>query len=346
MQLRWALVATMLVACGDDGPKGTTDGAGSDSGTPITAPNEQWTYVELPGMTCGNGAATGIGVNLTNRSDQVVIFFQGGGACWDETTCFTVKSAINIETGYTASSFASEQAAIAAFPLFQRGAANPLRDASYVYVPYCTGDLHDGENVATYGARTVHHVGATNADIILSRLHDTRPGADTVWLVGISAGAYGVGFNFGAAHRTWPGAHVHALADSSPLVELEPTRWAAMQASWRMRFPAACTTCMTDLGAMPAALRAETPAGDRYGLLSNTRDQTISTYFGLTQDQLRTRLLAEQAAMSGDQAAFLVEGTAHVLLGNLSTMTSDGQVLSTWVTQWATGDPAWANAGP
>ena len=78
-----------------------------------------------------------------------------------------------------------------------------------------------------------------------------------------------------------------------------------MQASWAMRFPAACTTCSTDLGALPAALKAETPAGDRYGLLSFTRDQTISTYFGITQDQLRTAVLAEQAAMSGDQAAFV-----------------------------------------
>jgi hypothetical protein len=135
------------------------------------------------------------------------------------------------------------------------------------------------------------------------------------------------------------------LADSSPLVTLEPTRWAAMQASWAMRFPAACSGCAADLGAMPAALRAESN-GDRYGLLSNLDDNVISTYFGLSGAQLHQELLDERAGMAGGQAAYFVTGTSHVLLTNPAIQTSDGVVLQTWVSQWATGDSAWANAGP
>ncbi len=49
--------------------------------------------------------------------------------------------------------------------LFDRGDGdNPFADASYVFVPYCTGDLHAGSRVAMYlvdGQPTKgHHFGA------------------------------------------------------------------------------------------------------------------------------------------------------------------------------------------
>ena len=61
-------------------------------------------------------------------------------------------------------------------------ATNPFRDASYVFVPYCTGDLHAGSNVATYdvlGPRTFAHVGRRNVEALLPRLRATwrRPRA-------------------------------------------------------------------------------------------------------------------------------------------------------------------------
>jgi hypothetical protein len=88
--------------------------------------------------------------------------------------------------------------------------------------------------------------------------------------------------------------------------------------------------------------------GERYGLLANTQDAVIQAYFAITTQQLQNEILAMQAAMSpaAGQAAYLISGTGHVLLGAPTTQTSTGVVLSTWVAQWANGDPAWANAGP
>jgi Pectinacetylesterase len=338
-----ALLGIFVVACGGHGSPTPGDG--------ITAPSEQWTWVPIDGMVCADGSATGIGVNLTDRSDRVAIFLQGGGACWDANTCFTLKAAVHIEGGYGESDFQSELATFSQSIYAQRVAGNPFADASIIYVPYCTGDLHDGDHVATYDVsgtpRAVHHVGGANADLYLAALQATRPDADVVWMFGISAGAYGVGFNWAHAHATWPQAHVHVLADSSPLVTMEPTRYAAMQTQWAMRFPAGCSGCATDLGAVPEALRAAS-GGDRYGLLSNLDDATISTYFGLGAGQLHTELVTERSEMIAGtgQAAFFVNGTSHVLLGNPAIQTSDGVVLSTWVTQWATGDASWASAGP
>ena len=347
--MRWWWLA-VLAACGS-GHSSTIDSAPDTAvGDPITAPAETWTWIPIDGMQCANGAATGIGVNLTDRSDRVMIFLQGGGACWDYTTCFTVKSAVNIETGYTEQNFTTEIGQIGSAWIWQRNALNPFRDASWIYVPYCTGDLHDGTQVASYTSsgttKTVAHIGSLNFDKLVARVHATRPNTDVVWLGGLSAGAYGVGFNLAKTRATWPNAQVHGLADSSPLVTTEPTRWQAMQTSWAMKFPTTCSGCAADLGAMPAALRSEMPAGTRYGLLSYTRDNTIATYFGITQDQLETALAGEVSAMANGQAAFRITGASHVLIGMPNLMTSTNVAESTWVTQWATGDSAWTSVGP
>lgn len=344
MRLAWIVA---LAACGG-GSGAKADGPPADGSGAIVAPNETWTWVPVDGMQCADGSPTGIGVNLTDRSDRVMVFLQGGGACWDLNTCFTLMSAVHITGGFGQSDFQTEISSVGASYLFQRITTNPFRDASWIYVPYCTGDLHDGANVAMLDAtHTVHFVGRTDTQLVLSRVAATRPTADTVWLVGVSAGGYGVALDWDLARAAWPQAAVHVLADSSPLVTTEPTRYAAMQAAWQMSFPTPCPGCTSDLGAVPAALRASVPAGDRYGLLANTRDQTISTYFGITQDQLANEILAAQGAMTPPaQAAFLLGGTSHVLLTNPAAQTTTGVVLSTWIDQWATGDAAWANAGP
>jgi hypothetical protein len=338
-----------VLGCGSSGGGGKPVDAASDGGAPIVAPANTWTWVPIEGMRCGDGSQTGIGVNLVDTTDRVAIYMQGGGACWDANTCFTLKTSVHIEGGYGQTEFNADIGSLSGSYLLQRTAMNPFKDASWIYVPYCTGDLHDGANVAMYDAtHTVHHVGRTNMAALVARVAATRPNADLVWLWGISAGGYGTAFDWDLVRAAWPQAQVPALADSSPLVTMDASLWPIMQAAWHMTFPTTCSGCTTDLGAMPAALRAAMPAGARYGLLANTRDQTISTYFNLTMDQLQTETLAEQAAMtaSSGQAAYLLGGTSHVLLSNPAAQTTGGVVLSTWFAQWATGDPAWANAGP
>jgi len=332
-----------LAACGSSG-----GGLVKDSGIPpISGTPGQWQWVPIDGMVCGDGSPTGIGINLATASDRVMVYMQGGGACWDVNTCFTLKTSVHIEGGYGQTDFNTDIGTLSMSYLFQRGASNPFKDASWIYVPYCTGDLHDGNNVEMYDAtHTVHHVGRANAEALLARVAATRPNADVVWLFGISAGGYGVAFDWDLARTAWPNATVHALADSSPLVSTTAGLWTTMQTAWKTTLPAGCSDCTSDLGAMPAALRAAMPAGARYGLLANTKDQTISSYFGITMDQLQTEVLAEQAGMTGGQAAYLLGGTGHVLLTNPAAQTTTGIVLSTWVGQWATGDAAWANAGP
>src|SRR5262245_8798339 len=83
-------------------------GGGIPLGMPITAPPEQWTWVPFDNAFCANGSTTGIGVNLTDKSKRVIVYFEGGGACWSDVTCYTIKTAVNFSTGYDEKTFMSD----------------------------------------------------------------------------------------------------------------------------------------------------------------------------------------------------------------------------------------------
>src|SRR5690606_10494203 len=68
-----------------------------DFGAPISVPLETWTYVPIEGARCANGTDTGVAVNFTDRSDDLVVFMAPGGACWDSLTCFILRSASHLE---------------------------------------------------------------------------------------------------------------------------------------------------------------------------------------------------------------------------------------------------------
>jgi hypothetical protein len=359
----WLTAALLLsiLACGGDpapspGSPAPDEDASPDQAEqadlgPLDTPVDTWTWVDVPGAVCGDGSATGVGVNLSDRSSDVVIFMQGGGACWDANTCFVLKSAVNIESGYTARSFEGEGIRSAA--LFDRtNPANPFKDASYVFIPYCTGDLHAGDRLATYdlfGPRPVHHRGAPNVEAILRRIAPTFAGPRRVLLAGISAGGYGAQLAYHRFAAALPQAEVHSLADSSPMVTPWGGRLGEMAPAWDLQLPPGCEGCATSFPALIDHLATTYPER-RFGLLAYDADQTISIYFAYPLDGTFTnalnRLLSDQYDAHPNAHAFILPGTQHVMLGNIATAeASDGTLLRDWVAGWASGAPSWSDAG-
>ena len=108
-------------------------GGGIPVGMPISAPMEQWTWVPFDDAFCANGTPTGIGVNLTDKSKRVLIYLQGGGACWSEFTCYTLKIAANFSTGYGPLEFMGDEKTLGSTFFFDRAqAGNPFKDYSFV----------------------------------------------------------------------------------------------------------------------------------------------------------------------------------------------------------------------
>src|SRR5690606_7056406 len=109
-----------------------------------------WEYEVVEGASCGNGSPLGVAVQRSDASDDVLLYFAGGGACWDAASCFALRAAVHIDEDVGEGVVLAEaQAPEVRVFLDRDDPSNAFPNASYVYVPYCTGDLHAGTQIAT-----------------------------------------------------------------------------------------------------------------------------------------------------------------------------------------------------
>lgn len=347
--MRWLALLALVAACGDDAHTTPDGGGDTHDGPPvITAPPNQWTWIPFPNTTCANGTPAGFGINFPpTPSGDLFVYFEGGGACWDYSTCFELHTAVNIGTTYDAAAFARD---IGTAPP-DRSAGNPFGAATLVWIPYCTGDLHAGIATQDYpdgsgGTKPVHHTGATNTQAFVDALHATLPTLQHLWLSGSSAGGYGATFNQHRFAAAWPDIPTHVLQDSSPFVP-PVTGYDLWRTAWTLQYPPGCTGCDTDLPKVIDTIAAAHPDA-RIGLLTYDDDAVIKQYFGYTGSlvQATKTLVANQYAHPNTKA-FVQAGTSHTMLGNAASITGQGGVsLLAWIGQWATGDAAWATNAP
>lgn len=336
---------------------GTGTGTGGSGGTapmgkPIDAPDEQWTWVPFDDAFCGNGSTTGIGVSLSKKSSRVLIYLEGGGACWSELTCNTLKTASNFTTGFNENNFKSTVTKELGGSFFDRTAAdNPFKDYSMVYVPYCTGDIHAGDNTVMYAGKAAKHSGSKNVAAYLQRVVPTFPNADRVILSGASAGGFGAAFNWWQTQEAFGKIRVDMLDDSgTPMPASIPI---AAETEWRKQwnlaatFPPGCTDCAQHLDAI-LPFYAKLYPDHRGALMSYTKDSVLPTFFGITQDKFAMGL-EEQATTQFDPSPnlryFIYTGSGHVLWSNPS-LTTKGVTMREFVTKMVTDDPTWNSVHP
>ncbi|MFO0612137.1 MAG: pectin acetylesterase-family hydrolase [Polyangiaceae bacterium] len=170
-------------AC-DDGNANPFDGCRPDCTIvePIEAPANEWTWIETPGTQCMNGDTAGFGISIVPGSRNLMIYLEGGGACFNDACDF---SALNVPYVPPPDG------------IFNRNNdGNPVHDWSMIYVPYCTGDIHGGDKDTELGGQVRHFHGYSNITKYLERWVVTFQHLDNVLLTGISAGGFGAGLNF------------------------------------------------------------------------------------------------------------------------------------------------------
>lgn len=148
-------------------------------------------------------------------SNNVVMYYQGGGACWSANSCFGIPGGGSI-CSRTADASDNPALTTTGFANYD-DPANPFHDWSVVFVTYCTCDVHWGDSVTAYGGpgHTANHVGRENAAIAekFAREHFMDP--DRVFVTGSSAGSYGALFNsYFLMKNVWPNADFAVLGDA------------------------------------------------------------------------------------------------------------------------------------
>jgi hypothetical protein len=246
-RVRWfgvmAIAGTIVCASAcDDGGGGTRpsdagtspDGAGetdaqavsacaADESAPVPSSRcstdvcRQWQKVEPPGAQCSNGSQYKFFVNYSETSNNVVLMFEGGGACWDYASCSGGARGAANKNGIPDTHMARSQF----LNLLRRDPQNPLQDWNMVYVPYCTGDVHTGDKVATYenpdggAALTYRHLGHANTSAVIAWMKAQFSDVPKLLVTGYSAGGIGALQNYHDVRAGLPGVQCSYLLDDS-----------------------------------------------------------------------------------------------------------------------------------
>src|SRR5687767_12314890 len=87
------LAVVVVAACGSDPV---------DEGiqNPPRDQYDAWIKIEPPGVVCSNNSQYKLFANFSDKSDNLVVVFEPGGACWDYESCTGqngIRGAANID---------------------------------------------------------------------------------------------------------------------------------------------------------------------------------------------------------------------------------------------------------
>jgi hypothetical protein len=312
---------------------------GGDGARAGTAAPGDWQRVEPGGATrCARGGKYAFWVR---RGDprKLLVFFQGGGGCFDVTTCRPGSQWFDDRVS------ASDDPGLAGGVLDLADGRNPFRDYSMVFIPSCTGDVHTGTRLVRYGPHRVEQKGYVNARAALDRAFRDFPSATRVFVTGCSAGSVGSAFHADAILRRYPKARVTQVGDSLAFVFHRPISLA----SWgtHTRFPSwfeparpnGRWTMAEFLGAL--AKRYPTRTFARFNHASDGVQEAFYSAVGGNPADFPGRLRAAEAMLKRlpNYRSFLACGSAHCSFDrpDFYSESVGGVRLRDWVANLAAG---------
>ncbi|MEZ4369124.1 MAG: pectin acetylesterase-family hydrolase [Kofleriaceae bacterium] len=250
-----------------------------------------WERIEPPGAVCGNGSQYKFFANFSETSDDLVVVLEPGGACWDYPSC---TGASGIRGAANPDGIPDDHFELAPFisPFLQPDdATSPTNGWNMVYVPYCTGDIHSGNNVITYTDPEglgpdveFHHAGHDNVAAVIDWIDDAFVRVPRMLVTGCSAGGAGALANYHAFRQGIAAAERGYLFDDSgpifPSTGFSAPLHAKIRASWAIdslayQFPDGFDP--ENFGSISAALATTYPR-DRLATSFFQRDQNFSLY--------------------------------------------------------------------
>ncbi len=263
-----------------------------------------WQEVRLPDTLCGDGSQYKFYVYDSPTSNNLLLYFEGGGACWDYPSCSGQAGILGAAhpNGIPDNYIADFQPRYVSPLVNGADPGLPLRPKKdiatkgydVVYMPYCTGDVHVGNNVVTYtdpaGVNppiTWRHVGYNNTRKALDYLHTRFPTVGKLLVSGFSAGGTATNAVYYQARRTLlPTVKGYMLNDSGPIFPAPNATYKSrplhvlITAQWALsslyaQLPA--TINPNDFGSVTAMLATEFPT-DQLAYTGYSSDYNYSRF--------------------------------------------------------------------
>jgi len=376
MRMKFLAAALLLGAavfgCGDDddangGEAGLVEqleaaGLGQYLGGDLPTPTQlgDWLRYAFPvtdgGPQCIFGTEYVVYVR-PGTNDNVLFYLEGGGACWNDETCFG-NSGLGAKT--TSEPFGGEPPTFAG--ILGRGPGNPIDGWNVVYAPYCDGSVFSGDNVAEYDSGTAYHFGQINISAAIDVMRENYPDPETIMVSGSSAGGYGTYPGYGNMRVAYPDEFIYVLNDSGPGLQNNDDQVSIAERRENWRFEEYIVDGCTECDEQPSYLTdwaLDNDPNTRAALFSYTLDFVISDFNMLERPQYRSLLLDVSGEINDRHPdrfkRFLVEGEAHTILlgagvspngpvgteGFFNTLEIDGVLLPDWIADFVSDGPEW-----
>ena len=261
-----------------------------------------WEKVTVPGTKCGNGSQYKFFVHRTG-SPNLLFMMEGGGACWDYDSCSGRTGILGAANpNGIPDDYMTQFTAKYVSPIVNGADPGlPFRDRkdivtkgwNVVYLPYCTGDVHIGNNVKTYtdttGANpplTWYHSGYTNTLAAANFAKQNFPSVQKLLVTGYSAGGTSTSSGYYFIRKAINPARGYLLNDSGPVFmapsmnSLSRPLHDKIRSSWNLDsvfslLPASFN--INDLGSINRMVATEFP-NDQLAYTGYTLDYNYSRY--------------------------------------------------------------------
>lgn len=291
-----------------------------------TAAATAWTPFDGgAGTSCADGSEPTF---LERRADpeRVVLYFEGGGACFSAETCaFEGPGSTYVSTSWATAELLAEREGI--FDVDEP--ENPLAGHSFIYVPYCTGDAHLGDRTARYSDElVVEHRGFVNGRAALDHVVTAYPDLEELVVAGMSAGSIPTPLYAGLASDAFPDARIVTLGDGSGAFPSDPVLNAFVGSLWGAEgaipdWPVARDLGVRDWGVPDlyryAGLHAPDITFARFDYADDEAQAFYASLVGIPSDELLELMDRNEAGIEAagvDVASYVAPGSAHTILGS------------------------------
>ncbi len=313
---------------------------------------------EGDGPLCIDGSDFIVYTRPGSHPDQVAIFLDGGGACWQNFYFCSEQSDAEAppDVGIFADGFDTGTEYI----------YNPLKKFSIVAASYCDGSVWIGDNAVddpNYPSNPVrHHRGLRNLTAALDLAKDEFGIPDKLLIAGASAGGVGAaGLAPSLARLVWGNfPHLFVFNDAGPIasnVSTLPPVQAAIQAradDWDFEryYPPSCTECSAfNQGTEIVKWRLGRDTRLLEAFYSTDGDATNRFFLAIPNQSIYRFLITGvhgevNAIFPETYKTFIRSGDdSHTALATplFYTATANGVPLHQWTTDFIKAQPGWVN---
>jgi hypothetical protein len=280
---------------------------------------------------CILGSEYLVASSRVRRSKNVVFFLEGGGACWPgEDDCTKKVNPDEVLDGRR---------------------IIPLGTWNHIYVPYCDGSVHMGDNEEDRdgdGNPDYWHWGLRTTSAAVALMQELYPNPEKILVAGTSAGGYGTIIATMVIRLHFPRAKLYVLNNSGPGLRNpgDDETWEKIEKAWNIHqfFPSDCDKCDDQLIYLYDWM-LERDDKLKIGIVTSYEDQTISdSFLRMKPRDFKNLLLRTTDSIRQRHPdtfkRFFIEGNMH---GIPNTYNIRGVTLGKWLKFFVSDSENWAD---